>query len=98
MDDATKARIVEAGARASRSLSDFQWQRTPQELRAMWCNEFRACLSAALAAAEAEGVVLVRVPDAEEEPDWMASTPNGRDWADGHNACRAATLAGKVTL
>jgi hypothetical protein len=46
-------------------------------------------LRAALALAEAEGVVLVRVPERVTEPS---------DYRWGWNACRAATLAGRVTL
>jgi hypothetical protein len=55
----------------------------------------RACLSAALAVAEAEGVVLTRVPG---EAVNQRGTPLEEVRVIGHNACRAATLAGKVTL
>jgi hypothetical protein len=65
-------------------------------IAAAWATHIaRACLSAALVAVEAEGVVLARVP--EREPDGARTDALAR-WRDGYNACRATVLAGKVTL
>jgi hypothetical protein len=76
MTDTLSDKIVEAGARA---MWGEGYDNNPHFHDAIH-SDMRAALSAALAVAEAEGVVLCRVP-------------SGAD-----PACRAATLAGKVTL
>jgi hypothetical protein len=103
MDDATKARFVEAGARAIHEhrrrlfplVVSFGWYDIdPEDQRALMA-EARACLSAALAVAEQEGVIFTRLP--EREPDGARTDAVAR-WRDGYNAAIAATLAAKVTL
>jgi hypothetical protein len=61
-----------------------------------WGPRVSMVLTAALAAAEAEGVVLCVVPG---EMDHMtAGTQSGPQFVTGHNACRAAVLAGRVVV
>jgi hypothetical protein len=108
MDDLTQ-RIVEAGARAMHDANPGAFRpwdvivqaeadgdglatRVARSCR----DQARACLSAAHALAEQEGVIFTRVPGL-EEPD-PAMSPSIQHWADGYNAHRAATLAGKVKL
>jgi hypothetical protein len=73
-----------------------QTERGKKLARDTWEPRVRAILTAALTVAEAEGVVLCRVPD--EKPWGPPGTPTGWGIWRGHNACRAATLARKVTL
>lgn len=85
-------RMVEAAAEEINIRTAFKMET---------CREIaRATLTAALAVAEAEGVWLCKVPDA--RTDALGQPVNGTDatkpWSSGHNACRAATLAGRVTL
>jgi Asp-tRNA(Asn)/Glu-tRNA(Gln) amidotransferase A subunit family amidase len=99
MDDLTQ-RIVEAGARALDRVAMRDPSNDPEMMRRRkQAKELaRACLSAAHALAEQEGVIFTRVP--EEKPKAIASLSarfaDGRElgWIEG----RAATLAGKVTL
>jgi len=91
MDDLTQ-RIVEAAARA---FWGEGYDNNPHLHDAIH-SDMRAALSAALALAEQEGVIFTRVPGL-EEPD-PAMSPSIQHWADGYNAHRAATLAGKVKL
>jgi hypothetical protein len=110
MSDTLIDKIVEAGARAMCSVDGLSWddmtkaEDTVQQ--GVYCDLARACLTAALAAAEAEGVVLVRVAEEAFVPQWDDDDKR-EPWfqvgetyghAKGHNTCRAATLAGKVTL
>jgi hypothetical protein len=101
MTDTLSDKIVEAGARGVARLRFrfLQWDELGDEVRQMLIAEARACLSAALAAAEAEGVVLCKVPDADTPPEEEYGLTEFREGRRvGYNACRAATLAGKVTL
>jgi len=110
MDDALVQRLVEAGARAillraitvgGREEASLTFDDYKARYPTLWrecCKDARACLSAAHALAEQEGVIFTRVP---EEVDI-----SGGGHGDGYklrtkmgwNNCRAATLAGKVTL
>jgi hypothetical protein len=64
---------------------------------AAWAHHFaRAYLSAALAAAEVDGVIFTRVPEAKSASIFWKEPEITR--VDGWNACRTAVLAGKVTL
>jgi hypothetical protein len=105
MSDDTTQRMVEAGVAAAHD--DYairmglpvryadQSERGKKLARSTWEPRVRACLSAALAVAEADGVVLARVPEAMP----VDISRRGKELtAHGHNACRAATLAGKVAL
>jgi len=93
-------RMVEAAARALSDLSDMGWRTASEYQQAEWRHQARAALTAALAVAEAEEVVLCKVPDA--RTDALGQPVNGTDatkpWSSGHNACRAATLAGRVSF
>jgi hypothetical protein len=93
MDDATKARIVEAGARA---MTHENWDNLHAGTRARYRSDARACLSAALAAAEAEGVMLVPT---DATPAVYSAILNAQfSGATTSEIYSAATLAGKVTL
>jgi hypothetical protein len=89
-------RMVEAAAIARheyrRRLSplaiSFGWYDLDPEDQGVMLGEARAALTAALAVAEGEGVVLCKVPGA--VPEFVDQT----SWHD----CHAATLAGRVTL
>jgi len=59
------------------------------------CADARAALTAALAVAEAEGAGMFVVPG---EVRHLFGPVGERQRAEGWNSCRAATLAGKVTL
>jgi hypothetical protein len=100
--------MVEAGARCGyerlagamlvmRGMRLPSWGELSDERRTDLCAHFRIDFTAALAVAEAEGVVLCAVPDA-LAMDRENYERHGMDYCEGHNACRAATLAGKVTL
>jgi hypothetical protein len=92
MDDLVE-RMVEAGARALFKAAhgrDGYHDAVPATQRNLQLKA-RACLTAALAAAEADGAVLTRVPG---EMPARAMEPS---FGAGHNACRAAIRAGKVT-
>lgn len=94
-------RMVEAGARAMWCLTMGSvaevWRNAPphvldEDVREYWREKARACLTAALALAEAEGGVLTSAPERRE-----TTTPMD-GYNAGFNAGIAATLAGKVTL
>ncbi len=94
-------RMVEAAARALSDISDMGWQTASEYQRDAWREQARASLIAALALAEEAGALLVRVPtnaDQWDSPGYDHGTPPNIIWADGHNAHRAATLAGRVRL
>jgi hypothetical protein len=95
--------IIEAGARAlhdadpgvfrawadvvaAEAVGDRLAKRVADATRA----RARACLTAALAAADARGAVLAVVPG--ELPVRTS------EFANGYNACRAAVLAGRVVV
>jgi hypothetical protein len=78
--------MVEAAARA---IIDAGYN--PVTARAI----FGIGLSAAHAAAEAEGVVLVKAP---KPLVFLGENEEASTYARGFNDCRAATLAGKVML
>lgn len=65
----------------------------------IYVDDARAALTAALAVAEAEGAGLFLVP---EERRFLSGEGEHVDSANagaaGHNTCRAAILAGRVTL
>ena len=61
----------------------------PHDKKELWRTEARAALSAALAVAEGEGAGVFVVP---------GISKGIRPHDDGWNACRAATLAGRVTF
>jgi hypothetical protein len=98
-------RMVEAGARVMWSrwhMKDVEYWSSgdgsiiDEPTREYYRNEARACLTAALAAAEGDGVVPVKVP----EPLAPAGDAAGQYMLGavaGYNNCRAATLATKVT-
>jgi hypothetical protein len=97
MDDATKARIVEAGARAIALESGVNFDQLPRESnRDIWRKEARACLSAALALAEQEGVIFTRVPG--EKPFSISDGVYATERRVGFNQAITDTLAAKVTL
>lgn len=103
-------RMVEAAARASVAFAYNDTLATDDASFAQWREEYgdaweqerrcaRASLTAALALAEEAGALLVRVPtnaDQWDSPGYDHGTPPNIIWADGHNAHRAATLAGRV--
>jgi hypothetical protein len=98
IDDLTQ-RILEAAARALHDAMSpgIPWQRATRLTQRRRRANARACLTAALAAAEGDGVVLVKVP----EPLAPAGDAAGQYMLGavaGYNNCRAATLAAKVTL
>jgi hypothetical protein len=98
MDDATKARIVEAGARALFKAAhgrDGYHDAVPATQKNLRLKA-RACLTAALAAAEADGVVLV--PTEASPVVYSAILSAQFSGATISEIYRAATLAGKVTL
>jgi hypothetical protein len=99
--------IIEAGARAmwcaARGLPEADWTGSPSHIlddftRDYWRDKARACLTAAHAAAEQEGVIFTRIP---AEVDI-----SGGGHGDGYrlrtkmgwNNCRAAVLAGRVVV
>jgi hypothetical protein len=84
--------MVEAGARA---MWGEGYDNNPHIHDAIH-SDMRACLSAALAAAEAEGVILTKVPGSDDGA--YSQNPGRREFARIWEKCRAATLAGKVTL
>ena len=99
----TAEKWIEAGARAAYNVcadGDVpSWEATSDDNRQMWREETRACLTAILAAAEADGVVMTRVPDEKQaEPDDYTADERKQGWHDGFGFCRAAVLAGKVVL
>jgi hypothetical protein len=85
-------RMVEAAARAilAQRFLDIPWERLPPLVRSITLVEARAALTAALAVAEF--IPADAVPD-ERETDTPVDGYNA-----GWNACRATTLAGRVTL
>ena len=84
---------IEAGARA---IARLYWCETPCRQATCSCEkDARASFAAILAAAEADGVVMTRVPG---EARNLFGPPREARHADGWNNCRAATLAGKVVL
>jgi len=93
-------RMVEAAAIA-RATEDGKsdWNALMDHEQARYRVEATTALTAALAVAEGEGVVLTRVPERlmPLDTDHMIYSLACAK-ADGHNACRAATLAGRVTL
>jgi hypothetical protein len=97
MDDLTQ-RIVEAAVRSYFDApgSRMKWHELSDLGRKHATEAFEHQFRAAHALAEQEGVIFTRVPGL-EEPD-PAMSPSIQHWADGYNAHRAATLAGKVPL
>ena len=72
--DEQQARWVEAGAKAivravAEENTDELWASVTQETRDIWSERFLSGMSEALAAARADGVRLVRLPEKEAEPD-----------------------------
>ena len=108
MSDTLSERMVEAGVAAAHDdyairmglpVRDAdQSERGTHLARDTWEPRVRAILSAALAVAEAEGVVLCVVPGEAAGGLWTTKGSQGEAWGSGWNTCRAATLAGKVTL
>jgi hypothetical protein len=93
---------VGKGAKAARALAiphtnkEEPWDKASLAERMVWVSHAEACIRAFLAAAEADGVVLVRVPDA---MDWCRTDgPAHGMKTKGWNDCVAAVLAGKVTV
>ncbi len=104
-------RMVEAAARAMwrhrwraymEAIDDLEWADRnwllqPMDTHQRYEGFARASLRAALALAEAEGVVLVRVPG--ERPLARHRQPGETVEHDvGYNSCHAATLAGRVEV
>jgi hypothetical protein len=90
--------MVEAAAIA-RAKEDGMpdWNALMDHEQARYRAEAGTSLRAALALAEAEGVVLVRVPG--ERPLARHRQPGETVEHDvGYNSCRAATLAGRVEV
>ena len=111
MDDATRDKIVEAGARALLALKGVDYDNMPERYKAEYRAQARACLSAFLAQAEQEGVVLVRWPPNGDDVQACADEVNpyaetaAQYGLTVEMVCdvieawkRAATLAAKVTL
>jgi hypothetical protein len=106
MTDTLSDKIVEAGVAAAHD--DYairmglpvryadQTERGKKLARDTWEPRVRACLSAALTVAEAEGVILTRVPGSDDGA--YSQNPGRREFARIWEKCRAAVLAGKVTL
>ena len=99
-------RMVEAAARAMSAdqkqrhgQKDCPWEDDIEIWRTECRHRARAALTAALAVAEAEGAGVFVVP---EERRFLSGEGEHVDSANagaaGHNTCRAATLAGRVTL
>lgn len=96
-------RMVEAAAIALSDLSDMGWRTASEYQQAEWRHQARAALTAARAVAEEAGAGVFVVPgEASYTPLSIdaPAQPSGHlgGYIDGHNACRAATLAGRVTL
>jgi len=91
-------RMVEAAARAilAQRLPQLQWNIIPGLPRSIALSEVRAALTAALAVAEGEGVVLCKVPEliVKDSRDGIYQDA----YRQGHNESIANTLAGRVTL
>jgi hypothetical protein len=85
-------RLMEAAARAYREAVDSLNGATDQQIA-------EAVIRRALAVAEAEGAGVFVVP---EERRFLSGEGEHVDFANagaaGHNTCRAAILAGRVTL
>jgi hypothetical protein len=114
MSDDITQRMVEAGARAihdTDDMADTVWPDSQDDSgyrggsgyvkvcrdTELYRRAARACIAAAHAAVEVEGVALCKVPDA-KGPDYQMMTDDWSHYPAGWNACRAAVLAGKVTL
>lgn len=84
-------RIVEAAARAilAQRFLDIPWERLPPLVRSIALVEARAALTAALAVAEGEGVVLCKVPGEAGFDGIVAGV-----W----DTCRDTFLAGRVRI
>jgi len=82
---------VEAGARAMLAGQGISYDDMPKHYKEVYLRQTRASLTAALAAAEADGGILARVPG---EPNPNVGGKIGAAWSMGHHACRAAVLAG----
>jgi len=103
MDDLVE-RMVEAGARGiydgRRAPHEATWDELDERARDCCRYDARACLTAAHAEAELDGVILTRVPGSVETV-FGVETIFGDDSAKGHvegwSLCRAAVLAGQVT-
>jgi hypothetical protein len=91
--------MIEAGARAIYADTfglHIGWDDDTERQHERMRDKARACLTAAIPAAEAQGAVLCVVPG---EMDHMtAGTQSGPQFVTGHNACRAAVLAGRVVV
>ena len=102
MDDAMKARIVEAGARAMVSVDQLSWDDMTQAEDTVQQDVYRdlsrACLSAALALAEQEGVIFTRVPGLSPMPADYGIGTYANERRVGFNQAITDTLAAKVTL
>jgi hypothetical protein len=98
--------MIEAGAMALRDNNAAElelpqagrWEDAGAEFQEYWRKRARACLTAALAAAEARGAVLAVVPGEKDVSYWH--NKDEEEWAEhrGFNACRAAVLAGRVVV
>ncbi len=104
MSDTLSDKIVEAGARAMWEAESIRsrgaprlvpWEEAGDHIMATWRHQARACLSAALAAAEQEEVILTRVPG---EVKHLFGDDRNKGHAEGWNLHHARTLAAKVTL
>jgi hypothetical protein len=98
MSDTLSDKIVEAAAEALHNAMrpGLPWRRATRLTQRRRRANARATLTAALAVAEAEGVIFTRVPEAQETNHKESLQKTW--WKHGINHCRAATLAGKVTL
>jgi hypothetical protein len=94
-------RMVEAAARAIAAdrIGDGKeaWNSISASARTRCLADARAALTAALAVAEGEGAGLFVVPEPKGK-DFHAPTDDWAFYPKGWNDCRAATLAGRVTL
>lgn len=93
---------MDIGAKAARALAIPHtnkvepWAEASSAERMVWLNHADTCIRAFLAAAEADGAVLVRVP---EQMDWRKTDGPAQGMkTKGWNDCCAAVLAGKVTV
>jgi len=88
-------RMVEEGARAIAAHVTIDTTGRIARVDADFPAAARAALTAALALAEGEGAILTVVPSRAVMPNHpLVQNVQGIGW----NACRAAVLAGKVTL
>jgi hypothetical protein len=103
-------KVIEAGARALWEMGcaprQWRWEALPEQKKQLWRDEARACLTAALAEARAQGAVLAVVPKEIWEPMQKTEVEYAtKRWgpekvarAEGYNAAIAAMRAAELVL